>query len=460
MIFDVKMEDFRRKASFVAGGHTTDTPHAMTYASVVSRESVSISLTLAALNDLDVKMADIENAYLTAPIVEKVWTVLGPELGDDAGKRALIARALYGLKSAGASFRNHLAECMKHLGWHPCRADRDLLMKAETSPDDGVSYWAYILIYVDDILCVHHDPGSPLAKLDAYFKMKEGSIQVPTFYLGAKFKKTVLPNGVVAWGMRSRNYVQSAVQNVKEYLAALPGDPMLVKKASGPFAGGYKLDLDESTELDSTRANFYQSQIGILRWCVELGRIDIITEVSMLSTYLCSPREGHLEAVFHVFAYLGLHHNARFVFAPTYPAVDMGTFIKTNWKSMYGDVKEIIPSDAIIPRGKEVDLRLCVDSDHAGEQFTRRSRTGFVIYLSMAPIVWFSKRQPTVESSVFGAEFVAMKNDIETCLGLRYKLRMMGVALSVPTFVYGGKMYVFHNTQRPESVLKKNSNSI
>ena len=59
MIFDVKMEDFRRKARFVAGGHTTDTPHAMTYASVVSRESVRIALTLAALNDLEVKMADI-----------------------------------------------------------------------------------------------------------------------------------------------------------------------------------------------------------------------------------------------------------------------------------------------------------------------------------------------------------------------------------------------------------------
>jgi hypothetical protein len=111
-------------------------------------------------------------------------------------------------------------------------------MKAETRPDDGVSYWAYILIYVDDILCVHHDHGSPLAKLDEYFKMKEGSIQVPTFYLGAKLKKTVLPNGVVVWGMSSSKYVQSAVQNVKEYLAALPGDQILVKKESGPFSGG------------------------------------------------------------------------------------------------------------------------------------------------------------------------------------------------------------------------------
>jgi hypothetical protein len=105
---------------------------------------------------------------------------------------------------------------------------------------------------------------------------------------------------------------------------------------------------------------------------VELGRIVIITKVSMLSTYLCLPRECHLEAVFHVFAYLVLHHNARVVFDPTYLAVDMGTSIKTDWKSMYGDVKEIIPSDAPVTRRKEVDLRLFVDSYHAGDQFTRR----------------------------------------------------------------------------------------
>jgi hypothetical protein len=102
--------------------------------------------------------------------------------------------------------------------------------------------------------------------------------------------------------------------------------------------------------LDPTRANFYQSQIGILRWCVELGRIGIITEASMMSTYICLLREGHLEAVFHVVAYLGIHHNARVVFDHTYPAVGMGTYIKTGWKYMYGDVKEMIPSDARVPR--------------------------------------------------------------------------------------------------------------
>jgi hypothetical protein len=170
--------------------------------------------------------------------------------------------------------------------------------------------------------------------------------------------------------------------------------------------------------------------------CTPLERISIgdyalvsgvTTEVSMLSTHLCLLCECHLEDVFHVFAYLVLHHNTIVVFDPTYASVELGTFIKNDWKSIYGDVKEMIPSDAPVPHGKEVDLRLFVDSDHAGEQLTRRLRTGFFIYLNIAPLMWFSKCQPTVGSSVFGAEFVAMNNGIETCRGLHYKLRMMGV---------------------------------
>jgi hypothetical protein len=65
-------------------------------------------------------------------------------------------------------------------------------MKAETRPDDGVLYGAYIMIYMDDILCVHHDHGAPLAKLDEYVKIKEGSIHIPAFYLGVRLKKTLL----------------------------------------------------------------------------------------------------------------------------------------------------------------------------------------------------------------------------------------------------------------------------
>ena len=84
LVFDVKMEDFQRKARLVAGGHMTETPASVTYASVVLWESVRIALTLAALSNLAVKTADVENAYLTALVAEKIWCCLGPEFGSDA----------------------------------------------------------------------------------------------------------------------------------------------------------------------------------------------------------------------------------------------------------------------------------------------------------------------------------------------------------------------------------------
>ena len=67
IIFDIKLgENFRRKARLVADGHKTDSPSSVTYSSVVSRDSVHICLLIAALNDLDLQAADIENAYLLA----------------------------------------------------------------------------------------------------------------------------------------------------------------------------------------------------------------------------------------------------------------------------------------------------------------------------------------------------------------------------------------------------------
>ena len=132
----------------------------------------------------------------------------------------------------------------------------------------------------------------------------------------------------------------------------------------------------------------------------------------------------------------------------------MSVFKECDWKAMYGDITEANPPNAPKPRGKDVDLRMYVDSDHAGDKRVRRSRTGFLIYLNMAPITWFSKKQSTIETSVFGAEFVAMKQGMETLRGIRYKLRMMGVAIAGPSYIYGDNMSVIHNTQRPESVLK------
>jgi hypothetical protein len=109
---------------------------------------------------------------------------------------------------------------------------------------------------------------------------------------------------------------------------------------------------------------------------VELGRIDIATEVSMLSSYLACPREGHLENALHVMGYLQLKHNSQIIFDPTYPNIDQTAFPSFEWTEFYGNVEEAITPDMSPPLGKDVDLGMMVDSNHAGEKRTRRSHTG------------------------------------------------------------------------------------
>ena len=158
-----------------------------------------------------------------------------------------------------------------------------------------------MLLYVDDVLCINHDAMSKLRKINKFFKMKEGSIGDPDIYLGGKLREvTLLPNGVSAWSLSSSKYVQEAIANVEKYLSKNRTDLRLPKKAATLFMKDYRPELDVTPELKAEDANFYQSQIGVARWMVELGRVDIITEISMLSSHLAMPREGHLEALLHV----------------------------------------------------------------------------------------------------------------------------------------------------------------
>ena len=139
------MENLWFKARLVGNGNELGAHASLTYASVVSRASVRTALILATMNDLEVKTNDIENTYLTAPTSERLYTKLGPEFDLDAGKIAVIVRALYGTKSAGASFRNHLADCMLDLKYESCIANPDVWIKKFAKPDRS-EYYDYNLL--------------------------------------------------------------------------------------------------------------------------------------------------------------------------------------------------------------------------------------------------------------------------------------------------------------------------
>ena len=91
-------------------------------------------------------------------------------------------------------------------------------------------------------------------------------------------------------------------------------------------------------------------------------------------------------------------------------------------KEQYPDAEELIPHNAPEPLGKEVDINVFVDADHAGNRVTRRSHSGIIIYCNMSPISWYSKRQTTVETSAFSSEIIALRIATEQVEGLQYKL--------------------------------------
>ena len=268
MIFDVKMgENFRRKARFVTGGHTTETPMSLTCSSVVSRDSVRIILLIAALNGLQVMACDIQNAYLTANCREKIWTYAGPEFGLECGQPMIIKKALYGLKSSGAAFRAHLAETLHDIGFKPTKADPNVWIHPAVKPD-GSEYYEYIMCYINDILSVSHDAKSILQSLQGQFKLKGDKIEPPDMYLGAQLG-TMQVKRNDGWFMSSEKYVKSAIQNIEETLHKM--GQRLPSKCKTPLAYGYHPELDVTPELKADGLQQYQKLIGILWWVVELG---------------------------------------------------------------------------------------------------------------------------------------------------------------------------------------------
>ena len=111
-----------------------------------------------------------------------------------------------------------------------------------------------------------------------------------------------------------------------------------------------------------------------------------------------------------MFSYLKKHPEmGRLAYDSKAPVVDESTFVQgEDRKDFYGDVEEELPPRIPKPRGSLVIISAFVDADHAGNVVTRRSHTGIIIFVHNAPIIWFSKRQNTVEAATFGSEFVAL----------------------------------------------------
>jgi hypothetical protein len=115
--------------------------------------------------------------------------------------------------------------------------------------------------------------------------------------------------------------------------------------------------MDDSPFLGQDETQQFQSLIGAMQWAVSIGRLDIMTAVMSLSSFRTMPRRGHLERAKRIYGYLRKMKEARIRVLTNEPDYSDYQDPEYDWSSsVYGNVKEVIPTDIPEPKGKYVTL--------------------------------------------------------------------------------------------------------
>jgi hypothetical protein len=449
--FVVKMSGVHR-ARCCGGGHVTAPPTSNTYSGVVEKETVRISAWIEGANDMEMWMGDVTNAFPRAKCREQVYFIAGPEFGADEGSVVVIEMALYGLKTSGAAFHAYLADILRSLDYKMCKADPDAWFRLTTNPS-GYKCYEYVVVYVDDILAISHDPQHVFDQLQAIFDMK--NVGAPKTFLGANIGKCDEGDHEFRY-MSSEQYLEEALTKIETKL----GRPVTTKKIPTPTVGDFHPELDQSPLLSEKEHAFYQSLIGTLQWLVTLGRIDIHFATARLSNFSASPRENHLVQALRVFGYLRTNPKYKLVFDPYQRNWRKKKWIKADWKETYPEAKDQIPVDMPTPYGAAAQINFWCDAAFATDHVNRRSHFGIIIFIGNSPAIWKSGQIKSMETSAFSAEFSTLKLACELVVALMYKLRMLGIPIAGPANGFVDNQAVVLNSTNPSSTLKKRHNFI
>ena len=167
---------------------------------------------------------------------------------------------------------------------------------------------------------------------------------------------------------------------------------------------------------------------GAMKYATDHG----LPTMGKMSQYLAAPRQDHLKQVVRIFGYLKYNPSFPLRSRTEETQIDGSVFTETDWSDIYENAAEVIPLNMSKPAGIGVRLTVFIDANHAGNKVNRRSHTGFIIFVNSAPIIWYTKKQNTVESLSFGSEFDALRVAMEQVMSLRYKLRTFGIPVVGP----------------------------
>ncbi|XP_022865486.1 uncharacterized protein LOC111385334 [Olea europaea var. sylvestris] len=323
-------------------------------------------------NSMHLHQLDVNNAFLHGDLDEDVYMTLPPDFGRKGETRVCkLHKSLYGLKQASRQWFIKLTTALKRANFKQSKADYSLFVRSQ----DGK--FTTLLIYVNDVILVGNnlqDIEDTKSFLRDQFKLKDlGQLK---YFLGIKVARS--NKGIV---LSQRKYALEILEDVG-YLGAKPiSFPMEQNLSLGKFDGDYISDPSS-----------YRRLVGRLIY-LTITRPDLTYAVHVLSQFMDKPRVPHQEAAYRVLRY----------------------------------VKQTPGQGIFLPTDSSIQLNAFCDADWARCHNTRRSVTGYCIFLGSSLISWKSKKQTTISRSSAEAEYRSMAATYCQITWLKYILQDLGI---------------------------------
>jgi hypothetical protein len=373
----------RYKARYVLRGFTQrpGVDFDETFSPVVKPATIRTVLTLALARDWPVHQLDVTNAFLHGTLTETVYCTqpvgfVDPTQPDMVCK---LNKSLYGLKQAPRAWYSRFATFLCSQGFFEAKSDTSLFVLRHASDT------AYLLLYVDDIVLTASSPEllrRIISCLQREFAMKDlGTLH---HFLGITVERR--SPGMF---LHQRQYIVDVLDR------AGMAD---CKPCATPVDTQGKLSAIGPPVADPTG---YRSLAGALQYLL-FTRPDIAYAVQQVCLHMHDPREPHLTALKRILRYLR-------------GTLDFGLLLR---------------------QSSTTELRVYTDADWAGCPDTRRSTSGYAVFLGDNLISWSSKRQPVVSRSSAEAEYRAVANGVAEAAWLRQLLHELHSPLTTSTLVF------------------------
>jgi histone deacetylase 1/2 len=387
----------RRKARWVVRGFSQrpGVDFHQTFSPVVKPATIRTVLHLAATRRWPVHQLDVKNAFLHGDLTERVYCHQPAGFVDSSNPNhvCLLVKSLYRLKQAPRAWFQRLGGHLHSMGFTAAGSDNSLFIYRQGE------HTAYLLVYVDDIILTASTTTllrHVIDHLRQAFAIKDlGSLH---FFLGVQVHRND-----AGFFLTQAQYTEDILER-----AGMAN----CKPATTPVDTKPKVSTTDGDP--ATDGTFYRSITGALHY-LTLTRPDIAYAVNQACLHMQAPRDAHWNLVKRILRYLR-------------GSINHGILISAN---------------------QSTELLAYSDADWAGCPDTRRSTSGYCVFLGDSLVSWSSKRQTTVSRSSAEAEYRAVANAAAECCWLRNLLHELHVPIAKATVIYCDNVSAVYMSENP-----------